>query len=68
MHNDEKFTLFIPSKDEILVKKPNFFAREEDRLTSVGSNFLCGRPHGADYLPVRMRHLSLPPLPSVWTS
>ena len=27
----------------------NFFAREEDRMTSVDSNFnfLCGRPHGA---------------------
>jgi len=27
----------------------NFFSREEDRMTSVDSNFnfLCGRPHGA---------------------
>src|SRR6218665_2624177 len=30
-------------------KDTNFFAREEDRMTSVDSNFnfLCGRPHGA---------------------
>jgi len=46
----EKFPLFIPSKDEILVKKDaNFLAWEEDRMTSVdyNFNFLCGRPHGA---------------------
>ena len=45
-----KFPLFIPSKDEILVKTvANFFAWEEDRMKSVDSNFnfLCGRPHWA---------------------
>jgi len=26
-------------------------------MTSVGSNFLCGRPHGAGPYPVRMRPL-----------
>jgi len=43
----EKFQLFIPSKDG--KKDTNFFAWEEDRMTSVDSNlnFLCGRPHGA---------------------
>ena len=30
-------------------KYTNFFEREEDRITSVDTNFnfLCGRPHGA---------------------
>jgi len=30
-------------------KDANFFAQEEDSMTSVDSNFnfLCGRPHGA---------------------
>jgi len=31
---DEKFPLFIPYKDEILVKNANFFAWEEDRPVS----------------------------------
>ena len=31
-------------------------------MTSVGSNFLCGRPHGA-YLPVRRRPPEPGPLP-----
>ena len=48
----------------------NFFAWEKDWMTSVGSNFLCGRPHGA-YVPFLRPHAStwhwLPP-PSVWTS
>jgi len=31
-------------------------------MTSVGSNFLCGRPHGAYTLPVRMRPSEPEPL------
>jgi len=47
----EKFPLFIPSKDESFLKTyANFFAGEEDRMTSVDSkfNFLCGRPPETD--------------------
>ena len=70
IHIAEKFPLFIPSKEEIPVKKyTNFFAREEDRMTSVDSNFnfLCGRPHGAwPAPPSTCVHRSL--TPSVWTS
>ena len=42
----------------------NFFAWEEDRMTSVDSNFnfLCDLP------PFTCVHLSLTPSPSVWTS
>src|SRR6218665_867144 len=32
-------------------KSDRFFAREEDRMTSMGSNFLCGRPHEDDHSP-----------------
>jgi len=51
---------FIQSKYEILVqkkptKKPNFFAWEDDRMTSVGSNYLGADPSTCD-------HLSLTPL------
>jgi len=37
-------------------------------MTSVGSNFLCGRPHGADpsHIPNRPTQPDLSP--SVWTS
>jgi len=57
---DEKISLFILSTDEILVQKTfNFFALEEDRMTSMGSNFLCGRPHGAETTSPR-------PLASTW--
>src|SRR6218665_1797858 len=55
---------FFLSKDEILVKKDaNFFAWEEDSMTSVDSNFnfLRGRPHGAG--PPSPVHLSLTPSP-----
>src|SRR6218665_2152031 len=63
-----KISTFLLSKDEILVKKDaNFFAREEDSMPSVDSNFnfLCGRPHGAGPPPPSTCvHLSLtPPLP-----
>jgi len=30
------------------MKNAHFFVREEDRMTSLGSIFPCGRPHGAD--------------------
>jgi len=65
-----KMSTFIPYKDKILVpKNSNFFAWEEDRITSVGCNFLCGRPHGADPSPLSTCvHLSLTPSPFVWTS
>ena len=38
-------------------KDTNFFAWEEDRMTSVdyNFNFLCGRPHGSWPLPIHMR-------------
>ena len=52
-------------------KDADFFAWEEDRLTSVDSsfNFLCGRPHGAwPSPPSTCVHQSLTLLPSVWTS
>ena len=43
-------------------KNANFLAWEEDRMTSVGSNFLCGRPRGAyPILPSADVHLSLTP-------
>ena len=67
MYVAEKFSLVIPSKDEIRVKKDaNFFAWEEDRMTSVDSNFnfLCGRPHEAwPPPPVHMRPPEPEPLP-----
>jgi len=55
----EKFPLFIPSKDKILVKRDaNFFAWEEDRMTSVDYNILRGRPHASTWalapLPLRV--------------
>jgi len=53
--------LLIPNEDNILA---NWFAREEDRMTSVDSNF-CGRPHGDDATPCvhATVHLSLTPIP-----
>jgi len=53
-------------------KDANFFAWEEDRMTSVDSsfNFLCWRPHGA-WPPSPCPHASTwawHPSPSVWTS
>src|SRR6218665_2700229 len=45
-----KFSTFYSVERQNSDKKDtNFFAREEDRMTSVDSifNFLCGRPHGA---------------------
>src|SRR6218665_1787123 len=47
-------------------KYANFFAREEDSMTPVDSNFnfLCGRPHGAGPPPPSTCvHLSLTPSP-----
>jgi len=68
-----RFSVFIPSKDEILLKKDtNLFAWEEDRITSVGYNFnfLCGRPHGVEPPLSPCPHASTwawaPP--SMWTS
>jgi len=53
---DEIFYFFFQDQYEILVEKPaNFFAREEDRMTSVGSNFLSP--------PVRRRPPKPNPLP-----
>jgi len=50
----KKVPLFIPSIHQILVKKTRQFnAREENRLTSVGSNLLRQRPHGVDSFPMR---------------
>jgi len=54
-------------------KDANFFAWEEDSMTSVDFNFnlLCGRPHGAwpPITPVRMCPPEPDPSPpSVWTS
>ena len=37
----------------------NFFAWEENWMTSVGYNFMSGRPHGADHPPSVGVHLSL---------
>ena len=42
--------------------KANIFAREEDRMTLVGSNVFYGCPHGADPLPHLMRPPELDPL------
>jgi len=39
-------------------KNANFFAWEKDRMMSVGSNFLCGCPHGADELISPRPHVS----------
>jgi len=48
----KNFYFLFQSKDEILAQKTeNLFALEEDRTTSVGSNFLCGRPHGGNSIP-----------------
>jgi len=41
--------LFRPGTKFWSKKNANFFAWEEDRTTSVGYHFLCGRPHGSDH-------------------
>jgi len=66
-----KFSTFYSDERRNSDKKDtNFFAWEEDRMTSVDSifNFLCGCPHEA-CPPSTCVHLSLAPLkPSVWMS
>jgi len=47
-YNDENFHFLFRPKTKFWSQNANFFAREEDRMMSVGSNFLCGRPCGAD--------------------
>jgi len=56
--------LFCPKTKFWSKKNANFFAWEEDRMTSVGYNFLCGHPHGADTPIHRLPHEpnSPPPL------
>ena len=39
--------LFALSKDEVLVQDANVFTLKENKMRSVGSNFLCERPHWA---------------------
>ena len=55
----ETFSLFSVKRRNYGKKDANFFAWEEDSMTSVDSNFnfLCGRPHGAGHPPppVHMR-------------
>jgi len=55
---------FYSVETQLWSKKANFIAWEEDRTTSLGCNFLCKRPHGADPLPLSACvHLSqTPPL------
>jgi len=67
---DKKFPLFILSKDEILVKKvPTSLHDKKTGWRQWVIIFCCGRPHGADPLPLSTSvHLSLTPSPSVWTS
>src|SRR6218665_829098 len=47
--SQKKFHLFSVQGRNSGKKDANFFAREEDSMTSVDSNFhfLCERPHGA---------------------
>jgi len=45
MYIVDKFTLFIPSKDEILVTKMSTSLHEKTTVNS-NFNFLCGHPHG----------------------
>ena len=46
-------------------KNANFFAWEADWMTSLGSNFVCGRPQGVfPFPPSTGVHLSLTPPPS----
>ena len=68
-----KFSLFIPPKDEILVKKTPTSLHEKKTWWHQWTlfNFRCGRPHGAwpHLPPSTCVHLSLTPLSvSVWTS
>jgi len=53
------FTSYSIQRRNSGTKDTNFFAREEDRMTPVGSNFLCGHPHIAEPPP----HLHAPPEP-----
>ena len=57
---DEEFPLFIPSEEEFLVQPmwTSLHEKNDNRMTSVGSNFLCGILHGADP-PFTCVHLSL---------
>jgi len=50
-------------------KDSNFFALEEDRMTSVGFNFQCGRPRGVHpSSPIHIRSPEHDILPSVLSS
>ena len=64
---DEKISLFILSKDEILVQKTfNSFALVEDRMASMGSIFCVAVHMALKPRPlVRLRPLVHDPSPSV---
>ena len=59
----KNFYFFIPVPRRNCGLKNANFAREEDRMKSVGSNFLCGRPHDA-YPPPPVRRRPSEPDPS----
>ena len=44
-------TFYSVQRQNSGTKSDSFFAREEDRMTLMGSNFLCRRPHEDEPFP-----------------